>query len=77
MVEWAILAWVAGKKITIPQWDQSFFIHRVEPKEIYCTLHKKCFEKGSVKEYVTSDMLCRTVLSKKCFFRINLASFYT
>ena len=24
MVEWAILAWVAGKKITISQWGQSF-----------------------------------------------------
>ena len=57
MVEWAILAWVAGKKITIPQWDQSFFIHRVEPKEIYCSLHKKCFEKGSVKEYVKREVI--------------------
>ena len=24
MVEWAILAWVAGKKITISQWAEAF-----------------------------------------------------
>ena len=46
MVEWAILAWVAGKKITISQWGQSFFIHRVAPKEIYCSLHKNVLKKA-------------------------------
>ena len=56
MVEWAILAWVAGKKITISQWGQSFFILRVASSlRKFTVLYTKSIFKKITKEWNGSE----------------------